>query len=239
MTNTTKNWKADHLRVSIFSTRIIQESVESIYETVTGVLPADINQKPATGESIATGIFDELRFEVRRSFNRVDFIIQPIPLPTLQVSLIRDLESCIKKLKQTTYKYIGNKDDLIRIAFGGNHLYEVENPVEAYKKLSSLTGQNFIFGKHKDVIFQINIPSKSTAKPGLSINRLTHWVSPTITINQISESTASKTHFFCGCVADFNTDAENKSTFEPKYLEPIIEELALEMLTFVQSGVSL
>ncbi|CAM3497557.1 hypothetical protein [Paracidovorax anthurii] len=239
MTNTPLNWKADHLRVSLFSAQVFQEPVEQIYANFFGAEAIEINQKPATGESIASGIYEELKTEVRRSFNRVDIILQPETLFSLEASLIDDIYSNIEALKKLTLNFIETREDLIRIAIGGNYLYEVASPTEGYKKLSEMTRQNFDYGKHKDVVFQINFPTPSKSIQGISINRLTHWACPFLTINHVSEAPESKTHFYCGCLADINTHSEDKAVINNQFFIPLLNELASEMLASIRNGVSL
>lgn len=239
MTNTPLNWKADHLRVSLFSAQVFEEPVEKIYADVFGAGAIEINQKPATGESSALGAHEDLKTEVRRSFNRVDIILQPKDLFSLEASLINDIQPGIETLKSLVLNFIKNREDLIRIAIGGNFLYEVASPVEGYKKLSEMTRQNFDYEKHRDVVFQVNFPTPSSSIQGLVINRLTHWACPFLTINHVSESMKSKTHYFCGCLADINTHPENKTAISNQFYPPLLDELASKMLDPLKEGISL
>lgn len=239
MTNAPLTWKADHLRVSLFAEQIFQESVEHFYRLITGADPAEITQKPATGESNATGGHEGLKFEVRRSFNRLDIFLQPSTPSALEASLIKDIESSIKLIKKLTLNCIINRDDIIRMALGGNFLYEVESPALGYKKLSEMTHQKFDHEKHRDVIFQINFPVRSSAVPSLSINRLTQWAVPFLKVSSLSDPSVSRTNYYCGCMTDFNTSADNKTPINEQAFDQLLDELSSEIIHFINVGVVL
>lgn len=239
MTNTPLNWKADHLRVSLFSAQVFEDPVEKIYTEVFGSGALEIKQKPASGESSAFGSYEELKTEVRRSFNRVDIVLQPKELFSLEASLIDDVYSSIEALKKASLRFMKAREDLIRIAVGGNYLHEVSGPAEGYKKLSEMTRQNFDYEKHRDVIFQINFPTPSNTVQNLTINRLTHWACPFLTINHVSDSLKSKTHYFLGCLADINTHPDNKTAIENQFYAPLLDELAFKMIESMNEGISL
>jgi hypothetical protein len=239
MTNAPQTWKADHLRVSLFAEKIFQESVENFYRLITGADPAEITQKPATGESNATGGYEGLKLEVRRAFNRVDVILQPSMPSALGASLIEDVESSINFIKKLTLNCIIDRDDIIRIALGGNFLYEVGSPVLGYQKLAEMTHQKFDHEKHRDVIFQINFPASSSTLPGLSINRLTQWAVPFHKVSSLSDPSVSRTNYYCGCMTDFNTSADNKTAINEQAFRRLLDELSSEMIHFINAGVIL
>ena len=239
MTNLPLTWKADHIRVSLFLGRVISEPIDQIYSAATGLQPTEINQKPTTGESIASGNYEDLRLDIRRAFNRLDIILQAPAPQSLQATVISQTANSIDSLKKIASKFVGDRSELIRVAMAGNFLFEVESPAQGYKKLSELTGNNFDYEKHKDVIFQINVPTLSKTAPGLLINRLTQWSVPTVSIHHINDPTAVSKTFYCGCNADFNTDGENKDVLAAQTMSPLLDELADEMVNFISGGIPL
>lgn len=239
MTNAPLNWKADHIRFSIFSEQVVQEPIEHFYRLITGADPIEITQKPAAGESTATGDYEELKIEARRSFNRLDILLLPQTPSALEPSFIKDIESPIQLIKKLTLNHLKDRNDIIRIALAGNFYYEVDSPEQGYQKLAKMTRQNFNYEKHRDVIFQINFPTSSLAASGLAINRLMQWGVRFIKFNPPSDQPAQKTRYYCGCMTDFNTSAENKTPIDKKLFPLIFDELNSEMLKFITNGIKI
>ena len=238
MTHTLHAWKADHLRFSLFSNDVIQEPVEAIYSRISGEQASEVSKKPASGENSAIGVHEDFKFELRCTFNRIDLILSPAYPSALEVSLITRIEDSVGKLRRLASQLTKGRSDLIRLAFGGHYLFEVENPIEGYKKLSEMTRQNFDFEKHRDVNFQINIPKKAKSDSTLFLNRLTRWACPSIEVHAISSMSSVRKSYFCGCLADFNTDGDRNIVFEEEVVNSLILELTDEMLNFVSQGIN-
>lgn len=235
------DWKADHVRISLFSNDVWPGSAEGIYKTVFSSAPESIIQKPNAGESIATGTSGSLGFEVRHAFNRVDLFFKAHALDAPVFLPIENIENQIQSIAskaQTLYK---DNKSIIRIAVGATGLFEVNNGSEAYEKVSELTGLNLNFSKHRDLHFQINIPQDCKVYPELKINQMTVWNCPAIGqfSPDLSMSNASIRKFFCGCMTDINTDGDRKTPIPEQHLDSIFKELTAAALSIYQNGIKL
>lgn len=91
-------WSADHLRVSLFASDVWSTPAEDIFSCV-GATPETITHRPAANEASAVGVWEGLRLEVKRTFNRIDFIVQDVATEVMgPMPLIKDIKSVLPQI---------------------------------------------------------------------------------------------------------------------------------------------
>lgn len=232
------SWKAEHVRLSLFSNGTWPGNAGEIFRNIFKIEPESIVQKPAAGESIATGAVDHFAYEVRHAFNRVDVFLKAISTDIPSFPLLEDIEGSMHLLASSASLIFKDNENIIRVAIGANGMLEVLTPSDAYKKLSFFTGLRLDYDIHRDVNFQINTPTKSSIDSELTINQMTVWNCPTFSVVSLNAPPVSfpSRSYFCGCLTDLNTDGDRRTTLNVNSLEKILDELIAKAADIYRTG---
>jgi len=229
------SWKAEHVRLSLFSDGAWPGNAGEIFRNILNVEPESIVQKPAAGESIATGAEDTFAYEVRHAFNRVDVFLKAIPTDVPSFPLLEDIERSMRLLASRASVIFKDNVNIIRIAIGASGMLEALTPSDAYKQLSFFTSLRLNYDVHRDVNFQINIPTESSIVSGLTVNQLTVWNCPVVSLGTYPVATPSRS-YFCGCLTDLNTDGGRITPLNASSLEKILDELISKAAEIYRTG---
>ena len=235
-------WSADHLRVSLFSNVVWSTTAEDIFSNVFGSPPETITNKPAANEASAVGSWDGLRLEVKRAFNRIDFVVQAVPSEIEPMPLIKDVKLVLPKFSSRIARWGSTQPQgVVRIALGCNALLLSQNIEDSYVKLRDLIKVIDIdVGRFKEFRFQVNLPKTSSVSPDITINRLSNWTS--IALRAAVLGIAAPQFFddknYVSCSLDVNTDGERTQPITGNLVEKLTEELSLICIDVLDVGIS-
>jgi hypothetical protein len=236
------NWSADHIRVSLFSNVVWSTPAEDIFFNVFGSSPETITNKPAANEISAVGNWDGLRLEVKRAFNRIDFVIQAVPSETEPMPLIKDVKLVLPKFSSRIAIWGSTQPrGVVRIALGCNALLLSQNIEDSYVKLKGLIKVIDIdVGRFREFRFQVNLPKTSSVSPDITINRLSNWASIAIraAVLGIDAPKFLDDKIYVSCSLDVNTDGERTQPITGDLVEKLTEELSLICIDALDVGIS-
>lgn len=235
------SWSADHLRVSLFSVGVWSASSETIFNDVFAVAPESVTSRPASVEMSAVGTWEGSRLEIKRTFNRIDFILQAIPSELSPIALIPDVQLILPKFSAAVAKWASSQSQgIVRIAVGCGAFFPASGLIDSYVKLRELVKViNVDVERFREFRFQVNLPITSEVLHDLRINRLTNWASVAFRAGLIG---ADNAHFFdekfyCTCGLDVNTDADRAESFSVDIIEKLSQELCAVNLDVLAYGI--
>lgn len=236
-------WSADHLRVSLFASELWTEAAESIFSGVFDSEPESITNRSAASESSAVGIWDELRVEVKRTFNRIDFILQAIPTESVgPMPMILDVEVVMPKFSSLVAKWAAiQTQGVVRIAVGCNAFLQAKSVKDSYFKLKELVKVIDIdVDRFKEFRFQVNLPTPSSVSPDMLVNRLSNWASVSLraALMGVEAPRYFDDKYYVSCSLDVNTDSERTQSINSELIEKLTEELSLTCADILDSGIS-
>lgn len=236
-------WSADHLRVSLFASDVWSTPAEDIFSCVFGATPETITHRPAANEASAVGVWEGLRLEVKRTFNRIDFIVQDVATEVMgPMPLIKDIKSVLPKFSSLIAKWASAQPKgVIRIALGCNAFLLSQSVEDSYVKLKDLIKVIDIdVARFKEFRFQVNLPKISSFSPDITINRLSNWAS--IGIRAALIGVEAPRYFddkhYVSCSLDVNTDGERTQPINVVLVEKITAELSQICAEILDVGIS-
>jgi hypothetical protein len=236
-------WRADHLRVSLFSGANWEFEPSAVFAGVFGIQPESTSQKAPLGESSAVGSWDSLRVEVKRTLNRVDFIVQPVPDPqqVAQLTTLSNVGELFPKFTSIVGQWIAAQtQEITRLAIGCGALLPTDDVAQSYLKLKQLIRVVEIDAERfRDMQFQVNLPVKATTVPELLLNRISSWASIGVHVKlmtPIAEHLAA-TSYFTTCSIDVNTDAAQTVALEASLLPLLLGELCQKAIEILENGI--
>lgn len=236
-------WSADHLRVSLFASDVWSAPAESIFSGVFGAEPETITNKPAAMESSAAGSWNGMRLEVKRAFNRIDFILQAVPTEAAgPMPMIQDVKAVLPKFSSLVAKWGSTQvQGVVRIALGCNAFLQSQNVEDSYVKLKDLIKViNIDVDRFKEFRFQVNLPKPSSVAPEIVVNRLSHWASVALRAALIGVEVPRyfDDKHYVSCSLDVNTDGERIAPINSALVEKLTEELSLTCSDILDAGIS-
>jgi hypothetical protein len=236
-------WSADHLRVSLFASDVWPAPAEDIFSGVFGATPETIANRPAANESSAVGVWEGLRLEVKRTFNRIDFIVQDVPSEAQgPMPLIKDVKSILPKFSSLIAKWASTPSKgVIRIALGCNAFLLSESVENSYVKLKGLIKVIDVdVARFKEFRFQVNLPKTSSVSPDITINRLSNWASIAMraALIGIEAPRFFDDKHYVSCSLDVNTDGGRTQPINVDLVEKLTEELSLMCAEILDVGIS-
>ena len=236
-------WSADHLRVSLFFSDIWSVPAEDVFFGVFGARPETITNKPTANEESAVGVWEGLRLEVKRTFNRIDFIVQDVPTDVAgPMPLIKDVKSVLPRFSSLIANWASTQPKaVVRIALGCNALLLSQSVEDSYVRLKNLIKVIDIdVARFREFRFQVNLPKISSVSPDITINRLSNWAS--IAIRAALIGVEMPRYFdeknYVSCSLDINTDGERTQPINADLIKKITEELSLISSEILDEGIS-
>lgn len=236
-------WSADHLRVSFFARDVWSEPAESVFSGVFGAEPETITNKPAALESSAVGTWGGMRLEVKRAFNRIDFVLQAVPTEAVgPMPMIQDVKAVLPSFSSLVAKWASTQTQgVIRIALGCNAFLQSQNVQDSYIKLKDLIKVISIdVDRFKEFRFQVNLPRPSSVAPEIVVNRLSHWASIALRAALIGVEAPRyfDDTYYVSCSLDVNTDGERTEPINSTLIEKLTEELTFACSDILEAGIS-
>lgn len=233
-------WKADHLRISLFSDKPWDVDPVKIFTEVFASDPETSSQKIAAGEATAAGIWSSGRVEIRRTINRIDCLLQPA-LPThAELPLLSDVEALLPAFTALLSNWVQSQpQDVVRIALGCGGVMDVVDIKEGYIKLRDLVRVIKIdVDRFSEFLFQVNLSKQSINQPELLLNRLTTWSVLQAQMGIIGgHPMAVQNRSLCTCVIDINTDANRSIPLEKRGIGKLLNEMCLETIHLLDQGI--
>lgn len=226
-------WLTEQVRLSVFSSGPVPAG-EQDWKSITGQEEAD-NRTAIVGGKMFSGGFRGGNLTLAYSGPRIDVILNAVLKEDRQEPQFASVgswsdvsvafhDTITAWLKQTTLP-------ILRLAFGGILLHQVENREKAYEVLDGLLPSVVVDPKMSELIFRVNWPVQSKVIAGLMINRITNWsalraskarlqmTGESFNVTSGPEVNAVRLEF------DHNTDQANTKPFDGSQLAPIFEEL--------------
>lgn len=235
-----ETWKADVVRVTLFGVRPWSEAPESIFSTLMGTEADSTSAKPSAGEASAIGGWDDYELEVKKTINRLDFLVKPRPATSPDIPLIAQPTTVKAQLSERVAKWASNQEqEICRVAVGCGGMWPVTDTAEGNKAVSELTG---VFSspmtEYRDLQVQLNKTTYSHTEPSILINRVVRCFSLKIEVGLFSGPAQfpMQNLFFTVFVTDVNSDADRKESIDTKLISPLIEELAKESNRLLAMG---
>lgn len=234
-------WKADHLRVSLFSNKPWDVAPEAIFAGVFANAPEATSQKLSAGEATASGNWSSGRVEIKRTINRIDCILQP-PLPTQpELPLLSAIDALLPQFASVLAEWATNQSqDVVRIALGCNGLMSVTDVNEGYRKLHDMVRViNVDAERFRDMQFQVNLPAQSKSDQELLLNRLTTWSAIQVQAGIFSPGAvqAVENRHYCVCSIDINTDGDRTTPLFKSGIGVLIAEMCQEAIVILDQGI--
>lgn len=233
-------WKADHLRVSLFSNLAWDTSLAKVFADVFGVDPESTSQKPSSGEATAAGNWSPGRVEIKQTINRIDCILQPLPPNSPEMPLLLDIGVLLPQFSSLLGKWaMGQQQEVVRIALGCGALLEAEDVRSSYLKLRELVRVIDVdVERFRDMQFQVNLPIQSRVFPELILNRLTRWSAVKVQAGLITGGATQPflARQFSVCAIDFSTDGDRTIPLPNMEIGPLLEELSVEAVEILDGG---
>lgn len=235
------SWKANHLRISLFSDKAWDAAVEKIYLDVFGIESEEASQKPAAGEATATGNWSSGRMLVKRIINRIDFVLQPVPGPDPELPLLSDIGSIFPQLSSLVAAWtLRQAQDVNRVAVGCGAFLPAGDTNESYRTLRDLIRVIKIdTERFHDFQFQVNLHLQSKIDPDLLLNRITNWTSLRMegSFINLGVSQPIQSKYFSACTAEVNTNSARTTPIQKNIVPLLIDEACRETLGMLDRGI--
>ena len=177
------DWDVESLRMSIFFPRGAHPNVRAgLWERVTGEQPDSIDSRPRERISRETGTIGGNSFVFVNQDERIDWLLQPIVVPSLQPptsTTLPTLETVEKALAifRNAIRYSLETIPVVqRLAFAPVLIKDAANLNVGFGQLSThLPHLSLGSAYGADFIYQINRRRRSNSVPHAQINRLAKW----------------------------------------------------------------
>lgn len=236
------SWKADHLRVSLFSKNNWTVDVSDLFRSVFKIDAEELVQRSGAAEVTASANLPHFRAEIKRVFNRIDCVIQPLIPTTPDFPLLDGIDKLMSEFVADFSSWASNQtEEILRIAVGGGGLLQVADVKSGYLKLKELVRTvNVDVDRFRDFQFRVNIPKQAECINNFNINRLSTWsviqIHAGIVMgvgNPIQENGC-----YCACIVDVNSDGDNKEALPREKITLLFEELRAEMFVLLSDGIA-
>ena len=235
MSETTPIWKAEHVRVSLFSRELWATDISKFIVDSTGLEVVETTTRPANAENSAVAKIDsKTLFEVRQQLNRIDFVIRPKFDVSIEdgLPLLDDATVEMERLAHWVFPWITTQPtNVVRVAIGCAGLLPMRDNKETYAKLAQLLPMVTFSPEDSDFQLRINRPifSKSV---DVKINVLATWAAVNVTAGLIGMGSNVATPMlsasqssFVQCHLDVNTDAVRTDPIDVAKLPKLLEEV--------------
>ena len=236
------DWSADHLRISLFSDVIWAGSPEEIFTGAFNCAPESVTSRSIANEITAVGQWNGTRLEIKKAFNRVDIILQALPVESFPIVFLNDLGSLFPHFVGSVSNWVGYQSQTInRLAVGTRGFLPAADVRDSYIKLRDLVKViNIDVDRFKEFTFQVNLPVDSTSVEKVRVNRLSTWASLAFRAGLINQANS---HYFCenyfaNCDLDINTEADRVKPFNREDLFPLLGELNKIALEILKDGIA-
>lgn|GEM_PF-4274333 len=230
-------WKADHVRVTLFSRELWTVNQSSFLTGIVGVEVDSTSSRPAMAESSTGAVLDAFRrVEIKQQMNRLDFVVQPRldQIPEDGPPLLQDAVSEMRTLVGWVAAWMGKQPpEVIRIAIGAGAVLNGLDRDWTYRKLGALLPMIQLDPvRHRDFQLRLNTPVLSHHVPSLEINALATWSAMFMQVGffgvggpaQLPGLGMSQKHFV-HCALDVNTDAVRTEPLPVEVLVPTLDEV--------------
>jgi hypothetical protein len=236
-------WKADHIRLVLFSDSAWEAAAEGIFQEVFGDAPAESSLKRGIGESSATGTALGGRATIVRTINRLDFVLQGPLVEGEIMSLLDTVDLCLDRLLVAISGWaVTQLQPIVRVAVNGRMLLPTSSTAESYLRLSELIQVIEVdAARFRDFQFQVNLPEQSSVVNGLAINHLTAWGSLVVGAELMQPGGAQQPalmQHFCSCITDINSDRENTKRMQPNEITAVLAECVEATKSVLLNGIA-
>lgn len=232
-------WCADHIRVTIFLQDVCALPAGALL-AIFGVAAESRVESIAEGSLSEVAAKDAASYEVKQTFNRIDFILRAAETG-VTLKLLDDLNNKVDHFIESVGKWVESQDFHVkRVAFGLGGLCETQSNDESYQILGDqIRILKIDPTRHKELILQVNIPAKSNVLPDAKINRVSNWAAITleIMIDPLMPPNSVNKRYFCRCTLDFSSDEKRTESFSNEVVSNLLDELASNAMKTLKLGI--
>jgi hypothetical protein len=229
------NWGTELLRLTLFASEQLQAS-DHDWTAITGQSESETRHTNPNGGRLYVGKHRETQLAINSLGQRLDVVQSVYPSSVTEgtnAHTIGDWKRTREVFVEDTAPWLASvRYPVVRIAFSCVLLAEAADRMAAYQALKTvLKSVQVDPAEMRDLIFRVNWPQKSTAAPGLQVNRITHWSAIRLhrVLVQVGGADASVAHgvtsHFVRLEVDHNTDEARKSPFAQDEMVTIYKEL--------------
>lgn len=217
------------------------------WESVVGRSPDQQEAQPRLGLKRESGSLGDgsASLECRVSLSRVDWILVPVMSVETQMTTfpnVGTVDDAVDTLRTILFAKAAETYEAPRFAFGLTATRHTDSAAESYRELQSLLKNlNLNLDGTSDFLYQINRPRPSVAVPGMTINRVSRWMSSMVSglrlvvpsqgpVARMSDSPINVTRV----ELDMSTPVDRQTPLPPESRAPLLEELvrlAIEQLS--------
>jgi len=231
-------WQVEVLRLTAFPIAAAKLDEPKWWSELTGKQPEVRNVRPAKGELMEQGPFDQGSLSLQLQPLRIDWYfsqtigekLDDILIPT--VGSFTDLADKFVKL-MLTWLSPSIVPPLRRLAFGAILLQPVEDHAKGYELLANYLPAVNLSSDSSDFMYQINRPRSSQLKllTDRKLNRLSKWSCSAFQHGRLqispegSASVFGEKQFACRLELDISTSADFKDELPHQILADLFREL--------------
>ena len=176
-------WIVESLRVTIFPTVESTFRSSDWWEYVTGVEPDQVSTSAKKTASTVEGTYEGRKLIMRSVPDRIDWFLLPVDSVIEEAMINSEVPSvgrageAFELFSTAVEKWFASADlpTMHRIAFGAVLSLPIGDRRSAYIELRDYIPVE-IDPDSTDILYQINIPTKSASVAGLKLNRLSRWL---------------------------------------------------------------
>lgn len=236
-------WEAESVRMTCMASVPITASGKNWWQAFTGSAPEAVVSKPGAAMHSESGPFGAGRLEMKVTFNRVDWLYTPIIEPGPAIPSLGTAEEFLASMSEPLGRWLSSSGDVpfVRIASGATLLRPVPDiaggnlAVLAYLPFVQLNAE-----VARDIFFQTNFPRQSKVVDGITLNRISRFMSAAaqvINIQSGSPIPTVDTQYLCRVELDFSTNADRQEPIPTASRSALYEELVASVREMMTLGV--
>jgi hypothetical protein len=177
----TLDWQAEGLRLTAFLAPSAQPKGDAWWEYVTGNPPDTHTSKPALGQLVDVGPFNDKTLTLSIQAGRIDWLLSPsqdvVQDSSIVLKTVGSFPGVLDGYVQMMQEWLGKCPGVLRLAFGTTLLAPIESKPSGYQRLGRiLPAVRLDPTGSEDFFYQINRPRIASGSFGsLKINRLSRW----------------------------------------------------------------
>jgi len=236
-------WLMESLRVTFIAGGPVVGVNKNWWRILTGAEPETVTTRSAVAEHSESGPYGEGRLEMKVTFNRVDWMYTPVPVPGPTVPAIGAADEMLHALEGPIAQWLAAAETpFVRLAYGPTMLRKVDNIVEANKVAQAyLPFLQFDAAVARDVFNQINFPIQSAAVDGLTLNRVSKVMSAVaqvININVGQPVPKIETTTYSRVELDFSSQTDRSEPLSVENQTALLSEMIGQGRAFLEKGVA-
>ncbi|MET3517788.1 hypothetical protein ABIC63_005593 [Pseudacidovorax sp. 1753] len=228
-------WRADHARVSLFSSQPWSLDLTRLFEAVWELSPDSTSSRVALQETVLEARSSSGTVRLAKQGQRLDFFALPPMDPTGErPPMIDDGASALARLITAVSRSeaFRTENGIIRVALGANAFWPAADLNEAYRWLNEhISFLTLDPAQHADFELKMNFPCAAQENAGIRINRMGTWTVGiygllTVAIGGAAQASASTSFHHIASILGFdvNSDGARAEVYSQNELDMVLRE---------------